>query len=395
MKKIIIPILVAATLLASSCPNVVVTGNPSFKFSASKNLNDEFEESLKGAIDGFQLTTCTNTQTQTFILRMELFKKIIKEEEILAESPGLLEKQGDDLYTMDRISVGEGNEKLPEINFGSLLKAFNINTDAVKTLLFVSGPDIVNVLAINLQLRSSGDVDTIEDFSIPKTVNRENKPSGYDEWKNRYTGTNAPEGVFNAPSVAKLLNSKDENNIYCVVSLEKDQVIKPEWLNSEEEVLVELIIWFPMDFIAGEYGGTLDFPDFFGNEDLFGRSAEPDEYNTEVSLVDMIESLNISIILNTNEVGNDEHGNPIPVSNPNPFRGAMFLATNTGDNEEISNTRIEGNSLMFIINQNNSTYPFSPKFSIQFDEGQSLKFPSDFGTTFISIDARLNIEMDL
>ena len=379
----------ACSLNLSMPEKIQIKGSPAVRFAANMNLSDMFsdmiEDGLTSGSDGDMLILpCTQPNTKTFIIYISLFK----DDEIELDTPlqelpdfedlpeGVEFDPGDYMDTPEDLILAQDDVSV--INFAEvkeLLQGFEFKEVTGK--LYISGTEVVNSLRFNL---SDG---TPTGFN--KDITGFNEACLFTEkWAEELT--KPPSGgreIDLTDLINNAINSENgELNFFYEISV--NDSFHPS-LADNAKMKAELVLWLPLDFIAGDDGADIKFPENFfgdGDKDLFGRESS----GGSDSLTDIFESLRIKIDMNTS-----------------PFAGGTLTVKSGSESSEILITApLNSNSLDFGIDDANMTkinsadyFPFVPKFKVHFGKGGELKIPVSFMTTAVYFEAKMKYTYDL
>lgn len=369
-------ILIAVFVFACTLPSSIeIKGNPALRFYSKIDLSEMFSKMITDGFsndgDGAKALACANTSIQTYIIHMELYSGE------LSLNTHFPPSSGDQTVTtpINDLVTSTVPMKLPLKSMEGFLENFELKS--VETKLYVSGSKIAEILSVELKVT---DEHQMTEYGTESVDIKNSRSSGYETWGNSYTGTTLPGYGDKVTMFSQLLNEQDDFDINFGININPGKTIKQEWINNSQNVKVELVVWLPLEFIAGDEA-YLNFPDdFFDDEnDLFGRETA-DEDN---SLTQMIKSLRLSIEMNKN-----------------PFQGNILIIDSSGG-LEILNV-LNGSSLDFPISEENMNkintpeyFPFVPKFRIRFSKNGILSIPRDFSASYICFDASISYIFDL
>ena len=366
----VFPVLLLFSLILFACqvPTAVeIRGTPEFRFAANMNIGSIFTQELEGGFESASSTIipCVNTTILTFIVHEDLFNEAIDIGEPPEGSQFLLPEHWGVELTSDKDLINPSDPiEIPLSGLGNRLEGFTFHN--AEPMLFVSGSPAVSELCLGIKINGG----TEQRIDIPGPVS-----SDRDKWGNEYTWEAAPPG---GRPIAMPLDGSDVSVEYRVYA-EAGTTLSADAFHGAY-IIVELVIWLPLEFIAVSDGAEIAFPmgSFFGENDLFGRDS-PDSDNFALEI---IESLSADIKLDTN-----------------PFLGKK-LVISSGDNIEIKKT-IDGNSLNFVFNEGTMTlindpdnWPFVPGFKIVFEKGDTLKLPKRFNATEMVFTAGISYRLD-
>lgn len=374
MKKIYIPVIMLTAFAVLTCDipsSIRIKGNPKLRFSANMDFSDLFSENVESSFDGdLEIFSNTKTKNQTYVIHMELFEEDL--DDSIDTDTGNFNILGDSFQTLAREDLSDGDiEAISLDGINDLLNdfLFGFSFKSVNAALLVSGSDIVKILSIDLKLDGIS-IGEMSGFSPNGGFNKE-------AWTNSICWPNNSVKIDLTEHVNK---GKDLSFSY-EVFIPQDTIVPKNWLeDNDKKIKAELVIWLPMEFIAGnkckDAGADILFPDdFFGGGDLFFRKELKEDGDP---FTDMIQSLNLIIEMNDN-----------------PFEGAVLIVRSTGD-LEIRNT-LKGSAMNFIVNEENMAkinqseyFPFAPKFTIHLNSGSVLELPQNFKINTICFDAMLD-----
>jgi len=343
-------------LFACEFPTAIeLRGTPELRFSAKMDIGGMLAKQLEeNLITG--LVRCVNTSNLAYIFHQDLFEQTLTLSGLPSDGSQLPSAM--DMYTgSNSISTG-----IPT-DLDNLLKGFTFHNS--KAYLFISGTDVIKKLSIGITI--NGDETT---YKIT-----DNNPSNSETWGNGYTGSAAPYSRYPIPLP---LNGSSVSVTYRVFAEAGETFFSTDFDNAK--IKVELVIWLPLEFIAGPNGAEMEFPlDFLEGGDLFGRES-PDAENFAA---DIIESLTMTIKLNTN-----------------PFLEKELVIQN-GPNIEIREL-INNNSLNIVFDEKNmalindpANFPFAPKIKVVFRNGETLKIPRVFNITELILSAKIKVTIGL
>jgi len=310
---------------------------------------------------------CTDTEIKTFIVHINLYEDEIELPPEIEGALYLLPSGGNLLIPSELDLVPAETVPVPVLDFSEFMSGMSFKS--VKTKLYISGSDILDILSIKL----------IVDGGAPQIFQLEQfkSESGLDDTE--FDGNELPEGGL---EITLPFDGQSFDISYSLF-IEQNTLIPRSILDDDKKVYIEIAVWLPMDLEADDDGALFKFPDdFFPNEDLFGRKS-PEDSNP---VNEMIESLMIVISLNKN-----------------PFSDAVLVITSTdaitGNVITIENP-FNNNALTFGINsmqmmQINKDYPFAPKFSVKFAKGGALLLPMNFKATEFAFKAKLNFRKEI
>jgi len=362
MKKQLIHITLCLTVLGFfACDmqfpdRILITGSPSLKFSADMEFNDFFtgmvDEGFTGS--GLQVVDCVNTNLKTFIIYKELFE--IHPFSIFVDN-GF--PAGINLNLTDKLPLG--SETVTMALDGLTDGLGNFNFANVKSRLYISGTGIAQRLDIILEV--DGDTHNFKD---------RNQSSGFnnDTWKNFTSYSQLPAGGVDI-DLTDHLNGHSDFNIQYDISLPAGNY-PGNLIASDMKIIAELVIWLPMDFIAG---GEAEFnfdSDSFGNVGDFITSV------TDMGVMNWLAL----------EIGMSQ----------NLFENANLVMKYGSD--EIEN-KLSAKSLRFMIDRENMKKieslggSFNPDFSIRFGPGARLGIPRNLQTTTITLEAGISYTIEL
>jgi len=371
MKKLrFFPALFLAFPLLFACqiPTAVeVRGTPQLRFSANMNIGSIFSKQLEQGFEssGSSIIPCVNTINFTYIIHEDLFNEELHFDDLPDTS-----QFGDIDFGIpldgpkDLVNPDESIE-IPLSGLGNFLEGLTFNS--TKSILFVSGTDIVDKLCLGMTINDSPE----REIDITDRVE-----SGRASWGNEYTRQTAPSGGYEIDLPLDGSNVSVKYRVYAKAG----ETFQPKDFE-DANIRVELVIWLPLEFAAGPNGAEIAFPmgSFFGESDLFGRDS-PDAENVAA---DIIESLSMDIRLNTN-----------------PFMGKKLIIQ-SGENIEIKE-QVTGDSLSFVFSEEKmelindpANWPFVPEFKVAFAPGDTLKLPRLFNATELVFTAGIRFRVDL
>ena len=379
MKRVLIFIsIVTVFLVVFACTlpkEIEIKGNPSVRFAANMDLSEMFLDMLTdgfSADDELFIQNCTNPalETQTFLLG----KRIIDEPfEIDELDPNLSHLGGFEYELTDPMQLSEPDASFP-VDFsdiGEFIPGFQF-TDSVKAYVFIEcdSLEILNITTIELTFGS--ELMEIQGKDIDPRL------SGIDLESSEYTAATIPKwGIDVSSQIIKLMNDGEETEVGVNIFIPAGEVIHDDWFGPIN-VGGELIIWLPLELVAGPDGAEILFPeDFMGDsgKDLFGRSNADDDAYTQ-----MFESMRIKIDLSKS-----------------PFKGGTLLVESYAGKKVISiSAELQGDSLDFPIDEEDMKkindpeyFPFIPEFSVSFKPGGILSVPVDLMATIVSFEGKM------
>jgi hypothetical protein len=272
---------------------------------------------------------------------------------------------------------------IPPADLGDFLDGFEFDTDRIEYKLYISGSSIVDKLAIYLYFGVNAQAKTGTPFIVKDkntTLPRQEAQitTGIVDGKEVYTGTDIPEGGKPVDQLEQIFNSDQDLEIGYRVFLEAGTVIDPDWLDTEHDITVEIVIWLPLEFKAkgdkkvnGQEGAEITLPDL-GGVGGFIASLTNSGY---------IDRLDLTIELNEN-----------------PFPGGTLIIRNDSI-KDITNP-LTGNNLVIkldtdTIEQINAVSSFEPEFSIFMKNGDDLKIPKELRIMTVTMDAGVNHTIEI
>jgi len=396
MKKVYIfagLILAISVIFACTIPtSIEIKGSPKVKFTANIDFSEEISEMIKEGLDSSENANinklnCTkgtpiNGQVyQTFLFHMELINETF-EFEYGGGTPGKINIPGLGEFEVTELpnQVIELSEDIPlkviggtqnpepiKLNFSSLseiLPGFKFDESHITAKLYMDGSELIELINIELEIDSVPLESEGTPISAIPSFSRE--PSGINPDAGEYSGADLPNGGYIIDDFAPLLNDRDENGkeVTYSVKIPAGTTINTSSLG-DVDVVVELVVWVPLYFIAESNDTEFEFPgDFMGGIGDFIDS-----------IAEYMDSLTLVIDLN-----------------PNPFsKGTLVIkSTEVEIRKPLNNT-----SLIIPISKENmekivANSPFEPSFSIVFDNGENLGIPKELKITTVSLEAKLN-----
>ena len=403
MKKLypfLLMVLAMAVFACSFPGEIEIRGSASnIKFAASFDFDEMFEKEIKKAFgekeDGdITLQDCLNvSEIQTYLVCMDAFKTRFDFHTIDGTVPSTIKigentynvtGLGGDIYKLDSEAVlydsaSEGEEPLmlPLASFTEVLNGFTFNPDRIKAKLFVKADneiaEDVEMEIVFTMLDEDGEEIGGDPFETINASNLARDGSGIDRDETTYAQADLPAGGENIDSFPDMLTEKKDFRINIKVVLPADTPINKEFFTHEVNVSADLVVWLPMDLIADE-GAEIEFPnDFFKGVGDFIKS-----------VTDYMESLTL-------EVG----------MTANPFQTGTLVMKQESTPLNIQNPLGGGQTLNFAIDANDMRIieelsdEFKPKILIRFDNGGNIKLPREFGTSYVSLSARLSYTIEL
>jgi len=389
MKKVYIfaGLVLALSVFACTIPtSIEITGTPEVKFAANFNISEQFTDMIGGAFgdgsaSGFNQQECVNMNTRTYLIRMDLLNDTF--EFVEGSVPTYIEVNGvqidvtslgiNQIRLEDDVELGASDPTDPiELDFSSLseyLEGFKFDEDQVKAKLYIDGSEIVDVVHIDFDI---GDIHlkvTNEDPGNPLFTEFTRKTSGINPNVSEYTGTSLPPDGIPIPGFASLLNNKEKNNVTYNVYMPAGRTINTNWLG-EVDVVVELLIWVPLDLVAGDNGAEFAFPgDFMSGVGGFINS-----------IAEAADSLSLEIQMPQN-----------------PFQQGELVIKDVDDGIDIRNSLEDG--FIFAISDEDMTKivdaeSFEPEFSIAFAKDKHLIIPRELVITTVSLKAKLHYNVE-
>jgi len=365
MKKLrVFPVIFLFPLLfACEFPSAIeLRGTPELRISAQMDIGGMLVQLLEenlNSIDG--LARCVNTSNLAYIFYKD---------DLIDDNPTLsLPSFTYDIKLPASISLYSGSTPSIPIDIptdlDSLLKGFIFHNS--KAYLYISGTEnVIKKLSLGVSINSGQE---------KKIDIKGNHPSNYKTLGGEYTEQTVPSGGY---LIELPLDGNDVSVGYTVYAKAGETFSSDDF--DDVNIKVELVIWLPLEFIAGSDGAEIAFPldSFLGGKDLFGRES-PDAENT---VANIIESLSMTIKLDTN-----------------PFLGKNLIIQN-GPNIKIEE-KILTNSLNIVFDEENmalindpANFPFAPTIKIVFHNGETLKIPRVFNTTELILSAKIKVTIE-
>jgi len=368
---------------------IEIVGTPTVRFAETVEIGSMFTDLIDEAIqsdDKMSVFPCKQTEYLTYLIHMDLFSSEFDAIEHPDEIDNLYEyfpgmnitaaNIGYELTENKMLIDGSDDPMiLPLSEIGSVLNGFEFSK--YKTKLYFSGSPLVSKAKVDIIIEEGGDdgytpYRTIENISIP------NKISDIEKWKEdgEYKEKECPSGgvEINIPIKGKDIAVSFKVYIPAGETLYLDDF-------AAGDIKVEVVVWLPFIFEAGEDGAEIAFPEntFFDHEsDLFGR----EEPGAESLLMDIVESMSVSI----------KFDNAL-------FKDSDLIVESKG--VEVHNP-VKDNTLSFSLTEDDmkninkpENWPFSPNLKIKFNPGKELGFPRILNATEFSIKAKVRYRIDL
>lgn len=400
-------------VFACTLPSTVeIRGTPEITVRGSVTFNEEFQEMFdeirKGfenqTVDGFQFVECDNQNVKYMTFAMYL--PLIGSDELdeinanlsnpslgagsidtaLDLSPGL---PGE--YEIGRdYDLATGNAKDIEINMSDFPEFMNdFELSGIEAYLYVSGSDIVESLGIDVYLDDIT-FGTAPNVVLPGTPSPDIEISGPTnpplDWEDsvsngKYTKYPFPKSDYEV-EVQHIINDGETVQFSFRAYLKQGNRFKKEWLNSGDvDIKAELVIWLPLKLKAKVNGAVIEFPNDFGEDDIFGRNKDDDN-----TLFESIEELTLELTRNTGF----------------ELNGLKLRVWNVGDTQPFKIIDMGSNRLKFDFDSDqmkiiNETIPFVPRIEFFIPHGKELKVPRDpdFNVTELYFKAKLNYKIEI
>jgi hypothetical protein len=373
-------LLILFIVLSCELPeNIHIKGNPKLKFAAGLDFSEEFREMMRNAFydgendqDNLVILDCTNDTLKwmTFLIRVGLvdFDQEITGDIVSIEVPGNTFTLPDDVHLIQTSTTFHFSE------FGKFLKGFNFGTDATNkiesSLFIISSDALFDNIKINLDFVDS-DGEHIK--SGISNGNISNKPSGINLNGGEYKGVGVPTGGVSV-DVTEFFNNEEDIKIKLDVFLEKNTEYPAALLEklreqNKQEIDVELVMWLPLFFEAGD-AAEFNLPGFEDlGEFLYSLTADSDN---------MIKSLKL-------EIGLDN----------NPFQDGAFIVRNTKDEKEIFKVAMDADAITFDVRAEDIDYingienkdNFITESIIKFSKGAKFGIPRTLKIMSIAMEA--------
>ena len=315
---------------------IEVHGNPAISFAAHNDLGKTFEQMTS---PGNQLIECVNTNIRTYIIRKE-----IKGDDFFSTA-----YPGDPFPSFTSpVDLPIGIQALTvSVDFGAVLTNFELENPKARIYIYgeAASEQLVGILKIEARVSADGNTDTYD------RINR--IPSGFNDSHTTFTGKALPGGQN---TDIELPLSSSSMSIDFDIIIPKDTTVEKSWFQGK--IHTEILIWVPLIFEATA-DAEIIIPRghlFKKDKDLFGRSS----MDGSSPIVDYVESLELSIILNQN-----------------PFIGRELVvwsgADYTSSNIKITN-KMNGKAFSFPISSEDmeeinkpENFPFEPNFKILYE----------------------------
>jgi hypothetical protein len=348
----------------------ILKETPELRFSAtmdSFSLEDIFDMDFDFDFGpSVQILDCENVPVLTKLIYLELFDKDLSLDSSITSYISSVLTIAPGGYTINEPPDGRKIAETPtpvEITAPDLDVGFlkNINLKPLRTRLYISGsdPSFLNMLNVEISINDKKDKYSRSSSFV--------FPAGDDPGK--YSGTNLP------PCANEFFMPFDDDlEIKLGIFIKDGEIIGPGFLSKGLDIKVELGIWLPFEFGVGSGGAEFDLPFdelFVDGGDLFGRSSATDES----FIVDALIYLFLEIVL--------DH---------NPFPNATLVVES---NSKTIKSSITGNALRIHIDKDDVGYPFIPKFSIEFEEGNTILVPREFTIKELAFKAKLKLVIDV
>ncbi|WP_461246482.1 hypothetical protein [Treponema sp. R6D11] len=366
---------------------IEIIGTPSVRFAETVDIGKMFTDLLTEAInkdDRLTIIPCSKTDSITCLIHAELVNQGYEEIKVAADIDTLdfygREIDSGDVEvtllqdkTLIKTNIDDDPMIVPLSELSSLLPGFMFS--GYKTKLYLSGSKIIEKSTIRMI------VEEIDDPNPPiitttEKSNLEDESSAINDWKiYGYSETSCPSSGID---LTIPITGKDVKISFEVYIPSGTKIRLTDF--DGNFIKVEVLVWLPFEFEAGNDGAELSFPDdsFFSSEDdLFCRE-EPD---SESLFTDFIESLSVGVKFKNS-----------------PFNGADLVISSKGI--DIHNG-IENDTLSFTLTEENmkainepENYPFVPKIKIDFPPHAELKFSRLFYAVEFSFQAKIRYRKD-
>jgi hypothetical protein len=372
--------------------NIHVKGSPKLRFAAGLDFSEEFREMMHDAFsdsesdrDNLVIQDCTNDviEWMTFLIRVGL---VDYDQEIEAGLDEAVES-GSTFTLSKNVSIIKTDTTLHFSEFGNYLKGFKFVTDGIYKIdsgLFIKSTNpLFENLKINLSYYDYG-TDGTDGTKIKDGINNgniSNKPSNIDLTAGEYKGIGVPTGGIPV-DVTDFFDDEENIIIKLDVFLEAGTTYPIALLNKlkdqdKQEIDVELVIWLPLVFEAGEDAEFIipGFEDL--GEFLYSLTADSD---------DMVKSLKLEIRLDKN-----------------PFKDGTFVVRNIKDSKEVFKVDMYADSIAFDVRAEDIDYinkiedrdNFETESVVKFDEGDKLRFPRTLKIMSIALEAVIDYTISI
>jgi len=388
MKKTYLFLLTALMFAIFACTipkEIEVRGSLSnIKFETQTDFSETFQTMIKDSFkedNVIKLLDCINVNDiQTYLVYMmaideEFEFKIDGSNLLIGEYESNLIPDGFNYTLENETTVYESDNnddiKLSFSSFTDVLTGFTFNEESIKAMLWVtSDDDIVKSAKIEMtfveldgygnEVASSSKSEVIDDIDITKT-------SGVTSTNGTYTGNSLPPDGHEMNILTEKINSKKDCKIKVKVTLPAGTTIEGRFANGVPvDIKADILIWFPMDLIAGS-NATISFPD-----DVFeGVGGFID------SVTEYMESLTLVVGMKQN-----------------PFKAGTLVMTQEGTPLNIRN-QLSGNELKFKLSESDINIiekipSFKPAVDIVFQPGASIKIPRALEATYVTFSAQIS-----
>jgi hypothetical protein len=348
----------------------ILKETPELRFAAtmdSFSLEDIFDMDFDFDFGpSVQILDCENVPTLTKLIYLELFDEDLSTDgsfsAYISSIPaiGFPIPAGGREIAKSPVPVGIN---APEVDIGFLK---NIKLKPLRTRIYISGsdPTFLDMLEVEISINEGKESENIKKYGSSQ---RFVFPTG--DAAGKYSGTNLP------PCINEFyLPFDDDLEIKIAIYLKGGQTIYPTLISKGLDIKVELGIWLPFEFEVGSGGANFELPfdDLFEEDgDLFGRESATDES----FIVDSLIYLFLEIVLDNN-----------------PFPNATLIVES---NSKTIKSTVSGDSLKINIDKENVGYPFAPKFSVEFKEGDTIRVPREFTIKELGFKAKLRVVIDV
>jgi hypothetical protein len=408
--------LILLTIFACAIPtSVEITGSPTVKFAINDmEFGDSFITMMGGALNFSEISLFNCPENPDDYLTYLIYREFLNEpfelevdlgikfEEITAIMDDIELKIGG--YTIDvkyippalggdkNVIVLENEEilynnkaapvKLPFSELGDFLDGFSF--DNVKSKIYFSGSPLLSVLSIDIYLTDDDGEPIRVDPIFHKKGIEDPKPSGLNDIVAaiidpteiiEYTEPDLPANG-DPFLINEFLNSSDNVNLVYNIYLEEGQKIDIDWIGDKFNLLVEMLVWVPLQFKAVTNPAKFSLPEVFGDIGVALKSLS--EYD------DVIQSVSLSF----------------EIAPRNPFGSAILVITSDGIINGIHSPFTQ-NSMVFSISKDDMEAikeedPFNPQFTLYFPLGSEFSIPkTEMAIKYVSLNATFTIEMDL
>jgi hypothetical protein len=371
-----------------------ITGSPSVKIAVNKYFSEYFDEMYDNVLNNedpaAHVLNCTNPSLKykTFFIHIEAFRDddfdydlngadLLDDGDdsfIFINGTRVDGKIKDDTSNSKKYFVTNEDKEIPPScdpysasfnDFGDYLIGFELT--GIKSKMYLSGSDIVDVLSIDLYHYIS------EDNKI--LISKEKDANPYEkidiESLESYTGTDLPPGGTDI-DISDLINSREEFKLSYLLNIKANTHVDLAWFDYTQVVIVEIAILLPMEFEAAENEAFIDFTDYLNDiGGLINKAAK----------TEFIESMNLTIGLKPE----------------NPFGSGIFVIK---DEHYRIESPMDNDSFPFILSNEDLEYinntEFIPNFSIVYKKGNTLKLPNgDLIMSTISLKTKVKLNLEL